>query len=146
MRWLFNTPAPVQHAPVVAAIQRAEAKTSGQIRVVLARHKAKHPVTAAEKHFFRLGLDRTSERNGVLIFLAARSRNFAVVGDRGVHEKCGDPFWTELAAAMSDYFKRGDFTDGIVHGVDRAGELLAAHFPRAPGGPDQLPDQIEEVD
>ncbi len=146
MRWLFNTPAPIQHAPVVAAIQRAEAKTSGEIRVVLARHKAKHPITAAEKHFFRLGMDRTSERNSVLIFLAARSRNFAVVGDRGVHEKCGDVFWTELALAMSDYFKRGDFTAGIIHGVDRAGELLAAHFPRVAGAGNQLPDDIEEVD
>ena len=91
-------------------------------------------------------MDRTPERNGVLIFLAARSRNFAVVGDRGVQEKCGDIFWTELAAAMSDYFKRGDFTAGIIHGVDRAGELLAAHFPRTDGGANQLPDTIEEVD
>jgi len=146
MRWLFNTPAAIDHIPVIEAIRRAEAKTSGEIRVVLARHKAKHPITAAEKHFFRLGMDRTTERNSVLIFLAARSRNFAVIGDRGVHEKCGEAFWTELAKAMSDYFKTGEFTQGIVHGVDRAGELLAEHFPRAAGGPNQLPDEIEEVD
>ena len=59
------------------------------------------------------------------------ARNFAVIGDRGVHERCGDSFWTELTGAMVGYFKRGEFTEGVVHGVERAGALLAAHFPPA---------------
>jgi uncharacterized membrane protein len=41
---------------------------------------------------------------------------------------------------MGDHFKRGDFTDGLVHGIERAGEMLAATFPRSkddlsPGAP-----------
>jgi len=147
MRWLFTTPAPIDHAPVVAAIKAAEANTSGEIRVVIARHRAKHPIAAAEQHFYRLGMDHTPERNGVLMFLAPRSRNFAVIGDRGVHEKCGEVFWAELAAAMTDYFKRGEFTEGVVHGVERAGVLLAEHFPKsAADAGNKLPDDVEEVD
>ena len=49
-------------------------------------------------------------RNGVLIFVAPRSRRFAIIGDQGVHEKCGESFWQELADAMSQFFKKGDFT------------------------------------
>lgn len=142
----FYTPPPIDKARVVAAIGAAELKTSGEIRVLLARRVADDPVAAAQKHFERLGMTQTAARNGVLIFLAPRSRTFAVIGDRGVHEKCGDTFWTELAAAMTEHFKRGDFTAGLVHGIDRAGALLAEHFPRAADDRNELPDEVEEAD
>ena len=129
MRWLFSNPAKVDHARIVAAVAQAEARTSARIRVLVARHKAPDPVAAAQKHFDRLGLARAPLRNGVLIFLAPRSRTFAVIGDQGVHAKCGDAFWRELAAAMGVYFKAANFTEGLVHGIGRAGVLLAEHFP-----------------
>jgi uncharacterized membrane protein len=66
----------------------------------------------------------------VLIFVTPRSRKFAVIGDAGVHAKCGDAFWQELAQAMTGHFRKSEFTEGITHGVSKAGELLAEHFPR----------------
>jgi uncharacterized membrane protein len=87
-------------------------------------------VATAQKEFLRLGLDKSSEKNGVLIFVAPRSKKFAVIGDEAVHAKCGDTFWRELAEAMSSYFRKGDFSGGIAHGVQKAGDLLAAHFPK----------------
>lgn len=148
MRWLFASPAPIDHDRIVGAIRAAEARTTGEIRVVAARHRTRRPVASARRHFVRLGLERTKDRNAVLIFIAPRSRNFAVVGDKGVHEKCGEAFWKELAGAMTGYFKKGEFTDGLVHGIERAGALLAEHFPRAEGGPGATPreDAIEETD
>jgi uncharacterized membrane protein len=86
-------------------------------------------VAAAQRHFAKTGMALTPGRNAVLIFLAPRSRQFAVIGDQGVHTACGDAFWTELTAAMEGYFKRGEFTAGLLHGIERAGALLAAHFP-----------------
>jgi uncharacterized membrane protein len=88
------------------------------------------PVAAAQKEFIRLGLNKSPERNGVLIFVAPRTHKFAVIGDAGVHAKCGDEFWQELAKAMTDYFRKSEFTEGIVHAVRKAGEQLAAHFPK----------------
>ena len=141
------SPAPkIDHARVVAAISAAEQQTSGEIRVVIARHKAADPVVAATKHFERLGMTRTSQRNGVLIYLAPRSRNFAVIGDTAVHEKCGDAFWRLLTAAMALHFKRGEFTEGLGHGIERAGHLLAEHFPRGANDRNELPNQIDETD
>ena len=141
---IFSVP-DIDHARVVAAIQTAEKKTSGELRVLLARHKAPNAVAAARRHFERLGMTHTRQRNGVLIFLAPCSRTFAVIGDTGVHEKCGDVFWRELADAMSEYFKRGDFTAGLVHGIERAGALLAEHFPPPADDRTELPDDIAEV-
>ena len=85
---------------------------------------------AAQKEFARLGMAKSPERNGVLIFVTPRTRKFAVIGDAGVHAKCGDVFWQELAQAMTGYFSKSEFTEGIAHGVRKAGELLAEHFPR----------------
>ena len=145
MNWLFPTPK-LDHARVTASIAAAELRTSGEIRVLLSHGKTADPVGTAKKHFERLGMTTTAARNGVLIFIAPRSRNFAVIGDTGVHEKCGPEFWHELAAAMTEHFKTQDFTAGLVHGIDRAGALLAAHFPRAPDDRNELPNDVAETD
>ncbi len=115
----------------MAAIRDTEHKTSGQIRVSISSMHIDEPVVAAQVEFMRLGMNQSPERNGVLIFVAPRSHKFAVIGDEGVHAKCGDEFWQKLAEAMSGYFRKSEFTPGIVHGVQKAGELLAKHFPKA---------------
>ena len=103
----------------------------------------KDPVAAAREHFAALGMEKTKHRNGVLIFVAPRTRKFAVVGDQAVHARCGDEFWRELAIAMADHFRKSEFTSGIVLGISRAGELLAQHFPRRGDDRNELPDRIE---
>ena len=45
-------------------------------------------------------MTRTRERNAVLLYFAPVSRKFAVVGDAGVHEKCGAGFWEEIVAEV----------------------------------------------
>jgi len=118
------------HDTIVGAIREAEQKTSGQIRVLISHKSVADPVAAAQKEFVRLGLAKSPEKNGVLIFVAPRTQKFAVIGDAGVHAKCGDEFWREMANVMTDYFRKSEFTEGIIHGVRKAGELLAKHFPR----------------
>ena len=116
---------------LVATIREAEKKTSGQIRVLISHKTVADPVAAAQAEFARLNLAESPERNGVLIFVVPRSRKFAVIGDACVHAKCGDVFWRELALAMTDYFRKSEFAEGLGHGIRKAGELLAEHFPRA---------------
>lgn len=120
----------LHHANIVAAIREAEANSTGQIRLLISPRHVEDAVAAAQKEFTRLRMDQSPERNGVLIFVAPRARKFAVIGDQAVHARCGDRFWKELAEAMSGYFRQGDFSTGIAHGIQKAGELLAAHFPK----------------
>ena len=120
----------LHHDGVVEAIRQAEQKTTGEIRVMVSHKHIEAPVAEAQKIFMRLGMDRSPRHNGVLIFVAPRSHKFAVIGDQAVHEKCGDEFWQKLAEAMTEYFRKSEFTEGIVHGVKKAGELLAEHFPK----------------
>ena len=120
----------LEHDRIVAAIRDTEHKTTGEIRVTVSPKHVEDAVAAAQIEFLRLGMDHSKERNGVLIFVAPRSHKFAVIGDEAVHAKCGDAFWRQLAEAMTGYFRKSEFTPGIVHGVQTAGELLAQHFPR----------------
>ncbi|HUA66841.1 MAG TPA: TPM domain-containing protein [Alphaproteobacteria bacterium] len=120
----------LHHDHVVEAIRQAEQKTTGEIRVIVSHKHVETPVGEAQKEFVRRGMNHSPGRNSVLIFVAPRSHRFAVIGDKAVHEKCGDEFWQKLAAAMTGYFRKSEFTEGIVHGVRKAGELLAEHFPR----------------
>ena len=133
----------VRHDDIVAAVRQAELKTSGEIRVFISHKKVDDAVAAGQAAFLRMGMAKTRHRNGVLIFVAPKAHKFAVIGDQAVHEKCGDVFWQALAAEMSGHFKKSDFTEGILHGVRKAGELLAAHFPPHRGDKHELPDQVE---
>ncbi len=132
----------LDHPALEAAIARAEAVTSGEIRVLVLKESVAEPVAAAQAAFTRLGMEKTRERNGVLIFVAPASQRFAVIGDEGVHAKRGQVFWDEMAAAMSGEFKRGQFTAGLLAGIERTGALLAAHFPHRPNDRNELPNRI----
>jgi uncharacterized membrane protein len=135
----------LEHDRIVAAIKKAEARTSGQIRVFLQRGKFEEDaLERAQKKFIQLGMQKTVERNAVLIFVAPRVQKFAVVGDEGVHEKCGEKFWQELVARMREHFLREDFTEALLEAVEAAGALLAKHFPKTGGSTNELPDDIVE--
>lgn len=133
----------VDHDRVVDAIKEAESRTSGEIRVFVHRGELKDDVyTYAQSKFAKLCLHKTRERNGVLVFVAPRAQKFAVLGDAGVHEKCGDLFWQQLVDRMREHFKQENFTEALVHGISEAGNLLAQYFPRQPDDRNELPDEI----
>lgn len=127
---------------IVSAIGEAEAKTSGEIRVFVSSREVQDPVKAAEEHFLKLGMERTKDRNGVLLFVAPRSQAFAVIGDAGIHDKCGPEFWSQLASEMTASFRSGDYANGILAGVRVAGVLLAKHFPRQSDDRDELSNTV----
>ncbi|MBA3833631.1 MAG: DUF5130 family protein [Chthoniobacterales bacterium] len=129
---------------VVRAIASAERQTSGEIRVFIQRGPIDDPLSAAQAQFQKLGMTATRERNGVLIFVAPRSQKFAIVGDEAIHQRCGEAFWQQLVGAMQTHFKAANFTDALVHAIERTGELLAAQFPRQPDDRDELPNAVED--
>jgi uncharacterized membrane protein len=132
----------LDHDRMVAAIVEAEQHTSGEIRVYVSHRRMNDVRHAAIRHFHKLGMHQTKHRNAVLIFVAPESQSFFVVGDESVHAKCGEAFWTQVAAEMQEQFRQARFTDGIVHGIHTAGKLLAQHFPRDHAGRNELPDSI----
>lgn len=133
----------LDHQKIVAAIAAAEEKTSGQIRVYIQRGPLGDDVVdVAEAQFRKLGMQETRERNGVLILVAPRARKFAVVGDEGVHRKCGDAYWQRLVEAMREEFRREHFNQALIKAIAKTGNLLAEHFPKKEDGTNELPDEV----
>ena len=129
---------------IEAAIRSAERRTSGQIRVAVARFYFWGSVRrAADAAFARLRMTETRRRNAVLLFVAPRLRRFAVIGDTGIHERVNDEFWSQISDALGADFRGGDLTAGLLHAIDTVGDRLAEHFPPDPIGDNELPDQVE---
>ncbi len=129
---------------VKAAIQEAERETSGEIRVSVAPYFWGPVRHVAEKAFERLGMRKTRQRNGVLFFLVPSRRRFVILGDEGIHAAVGQDFWDCLASILSDHFRKGEFSEGLVRAIGEAGAKLAAHFPCDPAtDTNELPDDID---
>lgn len=134
----------VDRDKIKQAIQSAEHRTSGEICVSIAPFFWGSIEKAADKAFVRMGITQTKDRNGVLFFVVPSRRRFVVLGDRGIHERVGQEFWDRVAAAVSEKFRDGDFTGGLVRGVEKVGEQLAAHFPYDPmTDKDELRDDVD---
>lgn len=124
------------------AIQEAEQKTSAEIRVVVEKHLDGDPYQKAVEFFEKLGMTKTQQRNGVLIYVARESRKFAIIGDEGIHQHVGDVFWQEVAQEMKTLFQQGQFVEGIKAGVRRVGEVLSKYFPWQEGDINELSDEV----
>jgi len=126
------------------AIREAEQKTSGEIRVSIAPFFYGKVRPVAEKAFLRLRMTNTRQRNGILFFIVPARRRFVVLGDEGIHVKVGQKFWEQIVTAMSEKFRKGEFTEGIIKGIKEVGEHLAAHFPYDPlTDVNELPDDVD---
>src|SRR5687767_11317045 len=104
----------VDAVKVRAAIADAEKLCSGEIRVSVAPFFWGDVERAARRAFERLGMQHTRERNGVLFFIVPSRRRFVVLGDTGIHERVGQSFWNELVAAIEPFFRRREFTEGVL--------------------------------
>jgi uncharacterized membrane protein len=134
----------LDHDRIAGAISRAEERTSGQIRVHVTHRRPDSLEERAARRFELLGMTGTRRRNGVLLYIAPKAHLFRILGDIGVHEKCGDDFWKSTANAIEAHFRKGQFTEGIIAGIDRVGEVLAQHFPKEAGLGNELPDEVTE--
>ncbi len=135
----------VEHDRIVHAIREAESKTSGEIRVYVQRGKLNaDPLIVAQKKFQRLKMHKTQQRNAVLIFVAPREHKFAVVGDKAIHEKCGDEFWQRIAEGMRVHFQNEKFSHALVEAIQEISKLLAEHFPKTLGNGNELSDDVIE--
>jgi uncharacterized membrane protein len=129
---------------IEAAIRLAERRTSGEIRVYIARFFWGDVRRVAERAFTRLGMTATRQRNGVLFFVVPARRRFVVLGDEGIHAVVGQAFWDSVAAALAERFSEGDFNGGLLRGIETVGAQLATHFPFDDATDvDELPDEVD---
>jgi uncharacterized membrane protein len=131
-----------ESAKINSAIKEAESKTSGEIKLVMARHCWGNMKAKASKIFKELCLDKTKERNCVLILFIVTNREFLIYGDQGIHERVGQGFWDDIRDKIVAAFKQDEFGDGISQGVRLIGERLSQYFPHQRDDTDEISDDI----
>ena len=129
---------------IVAAICMAEKETSGEIRVHIEKTTSEVPYDRALEVFHLLKMDETELKNGVLIYLAVDDKKFVICGDKGIHDIVGDDFWESTKNAMAAQFKIGNFKQGLIDGIVKAGNKLSTHFPYLSGDTDELSNEISK--
>lgn len=129
---------------ILEAIRQAEQKTSGEIRIYVEnRCRFVDPLDRAAEIFWGLKMDMTQDRNGVLVYVAMRDHQFAVLADQGIHEKVGQEFWDREVALMTQHFRKSAPAEAILSVVKDVGTALHTHFPYdRDTDKNELPDDI----
>lgn len=155
LKHLFSTrggtrarfPAALEQA-VSAAVSRAEARTSGEIRFVIETAldlsdlwSGITPRERALQVFAQLGVWDTELRNGILIYVLAADRDVEIVADRGAATRISPTEWEAVCRLIESHFREGRFQDGALAGVEAVGGLLEREFPSHSGNRNELPNQ-----
>jgi uncharacterized membrane protein len=134
-------------AAVASAIGEAEKTTAGEIRVSIRqkrkwREKKRSIEEMARQEFHSLGMTKTKNRTGILIFFLLQDKKFFILADDGIHAKVEDGTWDKIANEMSNHFSQKNFRIGIIHGVKSIGVELSKFFPRKSDDTNELPNDV----
>lgn len=129
---------------IVNAIRHAEKRTSGEVRVfVESRCSWMDAIDRAAEIFFSLQMDKTEQRNAVLVYVAMKDRQLAVFGDEGIHNKVGTEYWNKVVSEMLLSFNKENYVKGIAECAIQIGDALTTHFPfEKDTDKNELPDEI----
>jgi uncharacterized membrane protein len=132
---------------IVKAIDEAEKTTAGEIRVSIRqkrrwREKKSNIEGMARREFRDLGMTKTKDKTGILIFLLMEEKKFFIFADGGIHTKVKETTWAKIAEDMSSHFSKKDFRQGIIHGVQAVGKVLSQYFPRKANDINELPNDV----
>ncbi len=129
-------------AQVVEAIRQAELLTSGEVRVHIRKKCGEDSLKDARRMFKKLGMQRTKNKNAVLLFIAQDSHRFAIIGDEGIHRHVGDTFWDKTRDDLTQAFLQGRYKEGIIGAVHNIGEKLKIFFPAQADDKNELSNAV----
>ncbi|MBN8566182.1 MAG: TPM domain-containing protein [Flavobacteriales bacterium] len=127
---------------IVQAIALAEKNTSGEIRVHIEKHSDTPPIARAREVFDELKMYKTEARNGVLFYVGVEDHTFAIIGDKGIDDVVESDFWECTKDIIIEHFKNKQFKEGLVNGIERAGNRLKEYFPYTSDDTNELSNEI----
>jgi len=128
-------------------IKEVEKRTSGELVVSIKRKRPtmqkKKPISElAVTEFNRIGMCKTADSTGILLFILFEDREFYILADKGVNEKVDKNTWEEVKNNMQNYFVKGEYCTGIINSLEQMGNILASHFPIKPGDVNEIADDV----
>lgn len=127
---------------VTAKIAAAEKITSAEIKLVILKRCRKSIKRKAHQIFKKYKLDKTAQRNCVLILVVTANRQLLVYGDQGIHERVGLHFWEDVENAITTKFRENKMGDGLSAGIHLIGKKLAQYFPCHVGDENEISNDV----
>jgi uncharacterized membrane protein len=133
---------------IEAAIKASETRHRGELRFVIETALPVHRVARghtsrqqAIEVFSHLKVWDTEENSGVLIYVLLAEHTLEIVADRGITHRVEQHEWDAIARSMQTAFRKGEFLQGSLAGIEAITQLLEQHFPPGEGNPNELPDR-----
>lgn len=128
-------------------IKSEESQTAGEICVSIKERRSfvqrtKSVRKLAEEEFFKLGIDKTRDKTGIIIFFLLEAREFYILADEGINKKVPENTWDKIKDEMQGHFVEGKFSEGIIYGVERVGKILGEHFPIKPDDTNEISNRV----
>ena len=127
---------------ITDAITMAEKRTSGEICVHITPKCGGDVMEAAEKKFNKLGLYKTERRNAVIIYVAYKSKKFAILGDEGINNVVPDDYWETAKDTLYRFLAEGKPGDGLCEVVRQIGDALSTFFPPVDNDVNELSNEV----
>ncbi|NQW35684.1 MAG: TPM domain-containing protein [Flavobacteriales bacterium] len=133
-----------QEQLIINAIKIAEKNTSGEIRIHIEKSSDKEPMDRALDVFYDLKMNETALKNGVLLYVAVETQQFAIIGDVGIHTKVTDSFWNSTKDIVFTHFAKKEYAKGLELAILEVGEKLKTFFPYQSNDTNELSDEISK--
>lgn len=130
------------------AVAAGEKSHRGQVRFVVEAELTVGQLWAGitSRHraidvFSMLRVWDTEENNGVLVYVLLADRKVEIIADRGIHRHVGDERWRAICKEIELRYRRGEFREGSVTGIDKISAELAHYFPGDGSNRNEQPDK-----
>ncbi len=114
-------------------LKHLEQTTSCEVVVRITSDRAMIEETARAE-YNQLGLDRSNENNGLLLYINLFHRKFIFLAGDSIVDKLGEEWLQKYANMLEERFRKHKFGFGLHDVVARIGVDLRQHFPLAGGG------------
>jgi putative membrane protein len=98
--------------------------------------------TRARKTFFDRRIYGTSNASGLLVYVSLLERTAAIIADRTVLEKLGQPSLDELCSHLTAQIRQQDLATALCSTIEAAGVRLATILPRTGEKRNELDDSL----
>ena len=128
-------------------ISEVEKKTSGELRVCIKLKRGFHEKKYSTKdvalrEFYKLGMDNTRDKTGVLIFILFNERKFEIIAAEGINEKISEDIWSGLSKKLVTAFSDEQYKKGMIDCINEIGDILVKEFPVKKNDVNELSDEI----
>ncbi|TVO69247.1 TPM domain-containing protein [Denitromonas ohlonensis] len=135
-------------AQVESAIRASESAHRGEIGFAIEGGldladlwRGVSPRQRALDAFASLGIWDTEENTGVLVYIQYADHAVEIVADRGISRHVPPEQWQAICRTLEARFREGDYATGCAAAVSAIGDLIATHFPKTDGNPNELPNR-----